>query len=116
MRIAFTYNLKTTASEDQAEFDTPETVGMLDAAFRQLGHEVRLIEASGSARDLIERLEAAAPDLVFNTAEGGQGRGREAYYPAIFQRLGLPFTGGDAYVCTVTLDKHLTKLLVAHHG
>jgi D-alanine-D-alanine ligase len=116
MRIAFTYNLKTGLSEDQAEFDAPETVAMLEQAIRQLGHEVVLVEASGGVRDLVDRLDAARPDLVFNTAEGGQGRGREAYYPALFQRLGIPFTGSDAYVCTVTLDKHLTKLLVAHHG
>lgn len=116
MRIAFTYNLKTGHSEEQAEFDTPETVSMLEGAFRQLGHEVVLVEASGTVRELLDRLDSARPDLVFNTAEGGQGRGREAYYPALFQRLGIPFTGSDAYVCTVTLDKHLTKLLVAHHG
>ena len=116
MRIAFTYNLKTGQSEEQAEYDTPETVSMLEAAFRQLGHQVTLIEASGTARELVDRLEAARPDLVFNTAEGGEGRGREAYYPALFQRMGIPFTGSDAYVCTVTLDKHLTKLLVSYHG
>ena len=116
MRIAFTYNLKTGQSEEQAEYDTPETVSMLEGAFRQLGHEVILVEASGGVRELVDRLEAARPDLVFNTAEGGHGRGREAYYPALFQRLGIPFTGSDAYVCTVTLDKHLTKLLVSHHG
>jgi D-alanine-D-alanine ligase len=116
MRVAFTYNLKTGLSEDQAEYDTPETVAMLETAFRQLGHQVALVEASCSVRDLIDRMDAAQPDVVFNTAEGGQGRGREAYYPALFQRLGIPFTGSDAYVCTVTLDKHLTKLLVAHHG
>jgi D-alanine-D-alanine ligase len=116
MRIAFTFNLKTGQSEEQAEYDTPETVSMLEGAFRQLGHEVILVEASGAVRQLIDQLEAARPDLVFNTAEGGEGRGREAYYPALFQRLGIPFTGSDAYVCTVTLDKHLTKLLVAHHG
>lgn len=116
MRIAFTFNLKTGLSEEQAEYDTPETVSMLEAAFRQLGHEVILVEASGTVRELLDQLDAARPDLVFNTAEGGQGRDREAYYPALFQRLGIPFTGSDAYVCTVTLDKHLTKLLVAHHG
>jgi len=116
MRIAFTFNLKTGLSEEQAEYDTPETVSMLEGAFRQLGHEVILVEASCSVRELLDRLDAARPDLVFNTAEGGEGRGREAYYPALFQRLGIPFTGSDAYVCTVTLDKHLTKLLVAHHG
>ena len=116
MRIAFTYNLKTSATEEQAEFDTPETVAMLEEALRALGHEVALVEASGSVRELVDQLEAARPHLILNTAEGGVGRGREAYYPALFTRLGIPFTGSDAYVCTVTLDKHLTKLVVAEHG
>jgi D-alanine-D-alanine ligase len=74
---------------------------------------VALVEASGSVRQLVDRLEAARPELILNTAEGGVGRGREAYYPALFSRLGVPFTGSDLYVCTVTLDKHLTKLMLA---
>jgi len=116
VRVAFTYNLKTSQSEEQAEFDTPETVAMLEGALRSLGHEVTLVEASGTVRELVGALEAARPELIFNTAEGGVGRGREAYYPALYERLGIPFTGSDAYVCTVTLDKHLTKLLVAQRG
>jgi D-alanine-D-alanine ligase len=62
------------------------------------------------------RLEALAPDLVFNTAEGRRGRFREALYPALYEELGLPYTGSDAYVCALTLDKQLTKRVVAAHG
>jgi D-alanine-D-alanine ligase len=116
MRIAFTYSLKTAATEDQAEYDTPETVSMIEAALHQLGHEVILIEASGTVAELVSQLEQARPDLIFNTAEAGLGRAREAFYPSLFARLGIPYTGSDAYACTVTLDKHLTKLLVASHG
>jgi D-alanine-D-alanine ligase len=53
---------------------------------------------------------------VFNTAEGSRGRFREAFFPALFDRLSLPFTGSDAWVCALTLDKHLSKLLVQQHG
>ena len=116
MRIAFTYSLKTAATEDQAEYDTPETVSMIEAALHRLGHVVLLIEASGTVAELVAELERARPDLIFNTAEAGTGRAREAFYPSLFQRLGIPYTGSDAYACTVTLDKHLTKLLVASHG
>ena len=56
------------------------------------------------------------PDLVFNTAEGTRGRFREAFYPALFDRLGMPFTGSDAYTCALTLDKQATKLVLAQHG
>lgn len=116
MRVAFTYSLKTSVDEDQAEFDSPETVAMLEEALTDLGHEVTLVEASGSVVELVARLTDARPDLIFNTAEGGVGRAREAFYPALFQRLGLPFTGSDAHVCTVTLDKHLTKVVAAQLG
>jgi D-alanine-D-alanine ligase len=116
MRIAFTHNLQLSTSEDEAEFDTPETVASISACLRKLGHQVEPVEVSGPASRLVARLEALTPDLVFNTAEGSHGRFREAFYPALFDRLGLPFTGSDAYVCALTLDKRLTKMVAAQYG
>jgi D-alanine-D-alanine ligase len=116
MRIAFTHNLQLSHAEEEAEFDTPETVAMLTQGLRALGHEVEPIEVSGPAARVVARLEALGPDLVFNTAEGSRGRFREAFYPALFDRLAIPFTGSDAYVCALTLDKALTKLMLEGHG
>jgi D-alanine-D-alanine ligase len=116
MLIAFTHNLQLTDSEEEAEFDLPETVAALSAALRRLGHQVEPLEVTGTASRVVARLEALNPDLIFNTAEGGRGRFREAFYPALFDRLGIPFTGSDAYVCTLTLDKKLTKMVVAEQG
>ena len=65
---------------------------------------------------MLERLEAIDPDLIFNTAEGQQGKLREALYPALFEELGIPYTGSDAYVNALTLDKWMTKLLVGRAG
>src|SRR5262249_37164624 len=61
---------------------------------------------------LLERLETIDPDVIFNTAEGDRGRMREALYPALFEELGIPYTGSDAYTNAITLDKWLTKLIV----
>jgi len=116
MKIAFTHNLRLTDSEEEAEFDTAETVQAIAAALGASGHEVEKIEVSGPASHLAARIEAFAPDLIFNTAEGRRGRAREAFYPALFEELGFPYTGSDAYVLTVTLDKHLTKLVLAGQG
>jgi len=116
MHIAFTHNLQLSNAEEEAEFDTPETVHMLLDALRALGHEVEPLEVSGPASRVVARLEALQPDLVFNTAEGTRGRLREAFYPALFDRLGMPFTGSDAYVCALTLDKQISKMLVAARG
>src|SRR5579884_3653041 len=116
MKIAFTHNLKLTEAEEEAEFDTVETVDAIAAALAAGGHEVEKIEVSGPASHLAARIEAFAPDLIFNTAEGRRGRAREAFYPALFEELNYPYTGSDAYVLTVTLDKWLTKCVLAQNG
>jgi len=116
MRIAFTHNLRLTDSEEEAEFDTAETVDAIAEGLRAGGHEVEKIEVTGPASRLAARIESYGPDLIFNTAEGRRGRAREAFYPALFEELGFPYTGSDAYVLTVTLDKWLTKLVLAQRG
>lgn len=116
MKIAFTHNLQVEKTEEQAEFDTPETINRLADAMRRLGHEVHLVDVTGPASRLVARLESLKPDLVFNTAEGSHGRYREAFYPALFEQLRLPFTGSDAYTCAITLDKQASKLMLASRG
>ncbi|MEM9490539.1 MAG: D-alanine--D-alanine ligase, partial [Myxococcota bacterium] len=116
MKVAFTHNLRLTDSEQEAEFDTAETVDAIAAAIESAGHEVEKLEVSGPASNLLERLENIDPDIIFNTAEGGGGRMREAFYPALFEELSVPYTGSDAYTMALTLDKWLTKLVVAQHG
>jgi D-alanine-D-alanine ligase len=115
MKVAFTHNLRLTDvrdTEKEAEYDSAETVNAIAAAIEAAGHEVEKVEVSGPASSLLERLEAIDPDIIFNTAEGDRGRMREAFYPALFEELGIPFTGSDAYTNAITLDKWLTKLLV----
>jgi D-alanine-D-alanine ligase len=116
MRIAFSHNLRLTDSEEEAEFDSPETVQAIADGLRAGGHEVETIEVTGPASHLAARIESFGPDLIFNNAEGRRGRTREAFYPALFEELGFPYTGSDAYVLTVTLDKWLTKLVLAQRG
>src|SRR5512147_1342992 len=116
MRIALTHNLRLADTEDEAEFDTRETVEGLAGAIERLGHRVERIEVSGPASRTVARLEAYGPDLIFNTAEGRRGRFREAFFPALFDELGMPYTGSDAYALALTLDKQLTKLVLAQHG
>ncbi|MBL8909424.1 MAG: ATP-grasp domain-containing protein [Archangium sp.] len=112
MRIALTHNLRLSDSEEEAEFDTEETVNALASAIERLGHRVEKMEVSGPASRTVARLEAFSPDLIFNTAEGRRGRFREAFFPALFDELGFPYTGSDAYALAVTLDKQLTKLIL----
>jgi D-alanine-D-alanine ligase len=119
MKVAFTHNLRLTdvrETEKEAEYDSAETVSAIAAAIEAAGHEVEKVEVSGPASNLLERLETIDPDIIFNTAEGTSGRMREAFYPALFEELGIPYTGSDAYTNALTLDKWLTKLLVQRAG
>src|SRR5271166_2795196 len=116
MRIALTHNLRVTESEDEAEFDSPETIATIERAFERVGHRVEPFDVTGPASLLVTRLEAFAPDIVFNLAEGHRGKTRRAFYPALFEELGIPSTGSDAYTLCVTLDKALTKKQLAGWG
>jgi D-alanine-D-alanine ligase len=119
MKVAFTYNLRLADvrdSEKDAEFDSADTVAAIASALEAAGHEVVRVEVSGPAGSLLERLETLDPDLIFNTAEGERGRMREAFYPALFEELGIPFTGSDAYTNAITLDKWMTKLVLSRAG
>ena len=109
MRIALTHNLRVTDSEEEAEFDSAETIAGIERALSRAGHRVEPIDVTGPGSLLVTRLEAFAPDMVFNLAEGHRGKTRRAFYPALFEELGLPSTGSDAYTLCVTLDKALTK-------
>src|SRR5260370_27695668 len=112
MRVPLTHTLRLSESEEEAECDAREPIEALSAALERLGHRVERIEVSGPASRPAARLEAYAPDLIFNTAEGRRGRFREAFYPALFDELGFPHTGSDAWVLAVTPDKALAQLLL----
>ncbi len=116
MRIALTHNLKLTDAVEEAEFDSSETIAKIVTTLEKVGHQVERIDVTGPASRLVARLEAFAPDLVFNLAEGRRGKMRRGFYPALFEELGMPATGSDAYALCVTLDKALTKKILSGFG
>jgi len=116
MKVAFTYNLRLGNSEEEAEFDTKETVDAIAEAIESAGHEVDRIEVSVPASDVIEQIESADPDIIFNTAEGRGGPMREAFFPTLFEELGIAYTGSNPSAMSLTLDKWLTKLVLLQEG
>lgn len=116
MKVALTHNLKRTTAEEQAEFDTPETIAALCGAIAAAGHEAVPIEVSGPLEAWIARLRETRPDLVLNTAEGAQGTARTSLYPGVFDALGFRYTGSGARAQMITQDKQLTKQIVRSAG
>jgi D-alanine-D-alanine ligase len=121
MRIGLTYDLRDDyralggfSEEALAEFDSEETVAALEAAIRAMGHQTERI---GHIRELARRLVAGERwDLVFNFAEGGAGRSREAQVPALLEAYGVPYVMSDPLTQAVGLDKAVAKRLVRDAG
>ena len=116
MRITIAYNLRIDDSEKTAELLSREDVERLSGAIAGLGHTVVEVEVSGKPNDVVDRLLASEPDLIFNVAEGTIGSSREAFYPGLYEQLGIPFTGGNASLLHLNLDKHLSKTVLASRG
>jgi len=100
--------------EEAAEFDRVETIDAIEAALRALGHET---ERVGPLRALMRRLlDGARWDLVFNTAEGVRGFGRESEVPALLEAHAIAYTFADPLVCALTLHKGMAKRVLRDLG
>jgi D-alanine--D-alanine ligase len=116
MRITIAYNLRTDDTEATAELLTEADINRIGDAISSLQHTLTIVEVSGKPNEVIERLIESEPDLVFNLAEGTIGSSREAFYPGLYEQMGIPFTGGNASLLHLNLDKHLAKTVLASHG
>lgn len=112
MRITVAYNLRTDDTEASAELLSLEDVIRICDALRSLQHTATPVEMSGKPNAVVDRLLDSEPDLIFNVAEGTIGSSREAFYPGLYEQLGVPFTGGNASLLHLNLDKHLAKTVL----
>lgn len=106
-RVRLALNLKHGSgdAESEAEFDTVETAESIRAAIEKAGYECQIAPVGASIGSLIRNLTFDRPDLVFNLAEGTRGPYREALYPALYDELGIPYTGSDTLCLALTSDK-----------
>ncbi len=116
MKIIITYNLRKNNNEENAEFLSKEDILRVEKAIKELGYKVALVEVSGKVDEIIEKIKLSEPDLIFNLAEGSVGESREAFYPSLFENLGIPYTGSSSSLLFLNLDKHLTKELLKSYG
>lgn len=120
LKVGITYNLKKDfpGKENQPvdlleEFDSEETIDAIRDVLERDGHEV--IKLGGDTA-LIDRLKETPVHIVFNIAEGLNGRNREAHIPALLEFLNIPYTGSDPLTLSLTLDKSMAKRIVMSDG
>ncbi|MEA4812158.1 MAG: hypothetical protein VB108_06285 [Anaerolineaceae bacterium] len=119
-RVAVLANLKVNAphfdemADDQwDDLDSESTVFAIRDAIRAGGHEAEFLEADES---IIDTVRSYKPDICFNIAESHFGNSREAQIPAILEKLQIPYTGSKVLCLALTLDKPMTKRILAWHG
>ena len=80
-------------------------------ALGSLGHEARSLDFD---RRFVDNVRDLAPDIVFNALHGTCGE--DGQIQGVLEWLGIPYTGSDITSCALSLDKHLTKKLLAAEG
>src|SRR3954453_19938294 len=81
------------------------------AALREAGFEVAPIDVSADLAGVIAALQAAKPDVVFNTLHGRFGE--DGCIQGVLDWLRLPYTGSGVRASAVAMDKPAAKALLA---
>ena len=80
-------------------------------ALAALGHDARSLDFDARFVDAIREIK---PDVVFNALHGRGGEDGEIQ--GILDWLAIPYTGSGVAACALSMDKHLTKKLLAAEG
>jgi len=81
------------------------------------GFPLQLLEAKEDLPDLVQKILAAKPALVFNLCEEFFGQTRmEMNIAALLELLDIPFTGSSAFVLGLSQDKGKTKAILAYNN
>jgi D-alanine-D-alanine ligase len=94
-----------------------ESVAAFEDALGDGGHDVRRLGVGDSVRGIVERLSDQRPQVIVNFCEAfaGQTVG-EPHLAALFELLGVPYTGSPPECLALVRDKARTKWLLAGAG
>ncbi len=85
-------------------------------ALGELGHEAQIVSVFDDVAPLIEKVKADRPDVVFNLTEHfGGDRSFDKSIAAIFDLLGVPYTGSGPMGLGLARDKALAKKILSYH-
>lgn len=80
-------------------------------SLQRLGVKTTVIDVG---RDIVSRLQAAAPDLVVNMLHGKGGE--DGVMQGLLETMGLPYTGSGVLASALAMDKVKSKLIWAQLG
>src|SRR4030081_2141998 len=80
-------------------------------ALPTLGHDAKSLDFDARFVDAIREIN---PDVVFNALHGRGGE--DGTIQGVLEWMGIPYTGSGVAACAISMDKHLTKKLLAAEG
>ncbi|MEO6836683.1 MAG: D-alanine--D-alanine ligase [Candidatus Tumulicola sp.] len=80
-------------------------------ALQSLGYDARSLDYDGR---FVEAVRELKPDAVFNALHGPGGE--DGHVQALLEYLCIPYTGSGVEASSLSMDKHLTKKLLAGEG
>jgi D-alanine-D-alanine ligase len=81
------------------------------------GHEATLVNIRNDVREIVSAIDRTKPDLVMNLVEFyGEDPEHEHHVPAIFELLGVGYTGNRPVALSLCQKKPQAKALLAAHG
>lgn len=80
-------------------------------ALHALGYDARALDYDARFLDAVQQLK---PDLAFVALHGAGGE--DGHVQALLEYLAIPYTGSGLEAAALSMDKHLTKKLLAAEG
>jgi len=106
---------ETFSARSLKEEDKPTEADVL-RCLKRLGHDVETLAVFDNVTDIVEKLKAYAPDVVFNLSESFyQDRAHEPNIPALLELMKVPYTGSGPEALLLCKDKALAKKILAYH-
>lgn len=122
MNVAVCFNLvppsapRGEAIDRIAEEGAEQEAHAVAAALTELGHKPELVPLGEDITPFVAELRRLQPDLAFNLCEAFWGESRkEMHVAALFDLLGITYTGAPPLSLGLTQDKARTKDLLSKH-
>ncbi len=108
MKILVAYGGDSPEREVSLNSGTAVLDGLRQAGFSPLDGKV------GHPGELLERVRAESPGLVFIALHGGWGE--DGRLQSALELMGVPYTGSGPWACALAMDKNVSKMLFQKRG
>jgi len=103
-------------ADEFADPDNMYTENDVCKALQVNGYEVSLLGLHNSLAPLFEEIQENRPDVIFNLVEVFDGKTHlEKNMAAVFEMLGIPYTGASSENIFICNNKGLTKKILTFH-